>query len=55
MKSKKINELKVGDIIYFCDRYTRFTNNTILNGDVMEVKFFTIHKIEKFTNAIRFF
>lgn len=55
MAAKKFKELKVGDNIYFCDRYTRFTNDTILNGDVMEVKFFTIHKVEKFTNAIKFF
>ena len=55
MASKKFNELKVGDNIYFCDRYNRFNNNTILYGDAMKVKIFTIHIVEKFTNAIRFF
>ena len=55
MASKKFNELKVGDNIYFCNRYNRFNNNTILYGDAMKVKIFTIHKVEKFTNAIVFF
>ena len=55
MALKKFNELKVGDNIYFCDRYNRFNNNTILYGDAMKVKIFTIHKVEKFTNAIVFF
>ena len=55
MALKKFNELKIGDNIYFCDRYNRFNNNTILYGDAMKVKIFTIHKVEKFTNAIRFF
>ena len=55
MASKKFNDLKVGDNIYFCYRYNRFNNNTILYSDAMKVKIFTIHKVEKFTNAIVFF
>lgn len=55
MASKKFNDLKVGDNIYFCDRYNRFNNNTILCGGAVKVKIFTIHKVEKFTNAIVFF
>ena len=54
MKSKKFKELKVGDIIYFCDRCTRFTKNTIMNGNVMKVKTFTIHKVERFSDVIKF-
>ena len=54
MKSKKFKELKVGDLIYYCDRYNKFTKNTILEGTVMKVKTFTIHKVEKFTNMIKF-
>lgn len=54
MAAKKFKELKVGDNIYFCDRYTRFDKNTILNGGVMKVKTFTIHKIEKFKDVIKF-
>ena len=54
MKSKKFKELKVGDVIYFCDRYTSFTKNTIMNGNVMKVKTFTIHKVERFSDVIKF-
>ena len=54
MALKKFNDLKIGGNIYFCDRYNRFNNNTILYDDAMKVKIFTIHKVEKFTNAIVF-
>lgn len=54
MKSKKFKELKVGDTIYFCDRSNRFTKNNIMKGNVMKVKTFTIHKVERFTDVIEF-
>lgn len=55
MKSKKFKELKVGDTIYFCDRYNRFNKNTILNGNVMKVKTFTIHEVKQFSDVIIFY
>ena len=30
MKSKKFKELKVGDLIYYCDRYNKFTKENFI-------------------------
>lgn len=34
MKSKKFKELKVGDVIYFCNVSNCFTKETIINNDI---------------------
>ena len=52
-KSKKFKELKVGDVIYFCDCLGKFTKETILNGNVLKVKTFNVDRIENFTNIIK--
>ena len=45
-KSKKFKELKVGDVIYFCNSRGKFSKETILNGNALQVREFKIDKIE---------
>ena len=44
-KSKKFKELKVGDVIYFCNHRINFNKETILNGNALQVREFKIDKI----------
>jgi hypothetical protein len=44
-KSKKFKELKVGDVIYFCNHLFNFNKETILNGNALQVREFKIDKI----------
>ena len=44
-KSKKFKELKVGDVIYFCNHRNNFNKETILNGNALQVREFKIDKI----------
>ena len=44
-KSKKFKELKVGDVIYFCNHSISFNTDTILNGSALQVREFKIDKI----------
>lgn len=53
MESKKFKDLKVGDVIYFCNCRGKFSKETILNGYVLKVKTFNVDRIEKFTNLIK--
>ena len=53
MESKKFKDLKVGDVIYFCDCRGKFSKETILNGYVLKVKTFNVDRVEKFTNLIK--
>ena len=52
-KSKKFKELKVGDVIYFCNCRGKFSKETILNGYVLKVKTFNVDRVETFTNLIK--
>lgn len=45
-KSKKFKELKVGDVIYFCNPRSYFNKKTILNGNAFQIREFKIDKIE---------
>ena len=45
-KSKKFKELKVGDVIYFCNHLINFNKETILNGNALQIREFKIDKIE---------
>ena len=53
MESKKFKDLKVGDVIYFCNCRGKFNKETILNGYVLKVKTFNVDRVEKFTNLIK--
>ena len=53
MESKKFKDLKVGDVIYFCNCRGKFSKETILNGYVLKVKTFNVDRVEKFTNLIK--
>ena len=53
MESKKFKNLKVGDVIYFCNCRGKFNKETILNGYVLKVKTFNVDRVEKFTNLIK--
>lgn len=53
MESKKFKDLKVGDVIYFCNCRGKFSKETILNGYVLKVKTFNVDRIETFTNLIK--
>ncbi len=44
-KSKKFKELKVGDVIYYCNHRNSFNKETILNGNALQVREFKIDKI----------
>lgn len=44
-KSKKFKELKVGDVIYYCNHRNSFNKETILNGNTLQVREFKIDKI----------
>ena len=52
-KSKKFKDLKVGDVIYFCNCRGKFSKETILNGYVLKVKTFNVDRVEMFTNLIK--
>ena len=45
MESKKFKDLKIGDVIYYCDCSSKFNKNEILNGNVLKIKTFKIDKI----------
>ena len=45
MESKKFKDLKVGDVIYFCNCRSYFNKKTILNGNALQVREFKIDKI----------